>query len=1108
MNTKNLFWNLFTLSIILASSLCHFNCASREPLEILVYPPGYFVPGSETSLRVIVLEHKTGQPAEDAQVEIRLKSEKTGRQELLFKGKTGPSGSPHITFNVPTELSGDCELIAAANSELGSGKVSMPIPVTTDKGFKILLTSDKAVYRPGQTIHMRGLVFKKSRAAGGREVSIEVFEPSGYSVFNKKKKTCNYGIAEAGFTLGDEIITGNYTICFSIENIKKEKKVLVTEVPPPTSGMPPVPGSGAAKTAGENITLRTDKPVYNKGETPVLTVSSTQQQGYVYVDLLKENQIILTGEAKLEGGKTSLKLPIDAKHTGTLTCYARIPVPGQKAGDVTPVLAKQREIVVIPPEEEEESIELTFQSSKEKFSPGEEASIEIAARRKGSPCAAALGITVAGDSPGSVPILYSNPRLLTDKNGRASFTVRLDDVEPTPAPVTRWQVSALAHTLDGEMGSGTHNLPLRRGIRVEMDLPPQLTREDEVTIPVTVYNHQPSPQEVTLRLRKGDWFALTGQADRNITVGAHDKKVENFKIRAGASGDHKMILNTRDPVSGRDDTLTRTVKVIPLGKQVLHAVNFNLDGQGEISKKLSLPETAIKNTHKLKLKILPVFITQVSDGFQGMLRMPRGCFEQTSSFTYPNIMVLDYMQRTGQDKPAIREKAKKYISDGYQKLLQYEAKEGGFSFFKTAGYAHEIFSSVKGNARKILTAYGLMLFADMEKVYQIDRAIIPRIQNWLISQMTGNHWEPDSHFGAASSARDNDFAATAYITWALLHSGLDKNNKGIKKAIAYQEKNHTSYKDNPNALSYCALSLVKAGKNAAPVLQRLNQLVKNDGNGTYWTPAGYITGGFATASVANIETTAIAALANLEAGNASFDILKIIRYLLKNKSALGNWGSTQATVLTLKVLIETLPRWSKPVSGMAQVWMDNNLVKEINFTEENNKIKQEVDLKDFLHPGTPEFRIKYRLNGELFCQLLSSYYIRWDDPLASKSPINLSLIYNTKRLNKGETVRVDATASYVETGNVPFAIVDIGIPPGFEVNPGDFMRLRAKGIIDRYEIDRGRVILYFSNLGQKGFRFGMKAVTKGRVMMPEARIYDYYNPQVIHVAKPVELTVI
>jgi hypothetical protein len=189
--------------------------------------------------------------------------------------------------------------------------------------------------------------------------------------------------------------------------------------------------------------------------------------------------------------------------------------------------------------------------------------------------------------------------------------------------------------------------------------------------------------------------------------------------------------------------------------------------------------------------------------------------------------------------------------------------------------------------------------------------------------------------------------------------------------------------------------------------------------------------------------------------------------------------------------------------------MDDNLVKDIHFNEENNEVKHVVDFKDFIDFGNRELKIKHQLSGDVFCQLLSSYYIRWDEPSASKtrSPINLSLNFNTRRLNKGEVITVDATASYKGKGVVRFAIIDIGIPPGFEVNPADFTLLRARGVIERFEIERGRIILYLNDLDQRGFRFGLKALSEGRVKMPVATIYDYYNPQVIHAAQPVEFTV-
>jgi hypothetical protein len=350
------------------------------------------------------------------------------------------------------------------------------------------------------------------------------------------------------------------------------------------------------------------------------------------------------------------------------------------------------------------------------------------------------------------------------------------------------------------------------------------------------------------------------------------------------------------------------------------------------------------------------------------------------------------------------------------------------------------------------------------------------------------------------------------VSWALLHSGLDKNNKKIKKAIAYLEKNYESYLDNPNALSYCALSLVKAEKGAGSVLQRLNKLARKDSQGIYWTPGPHARGGniFSTGAT---ETTAIAALANLEANNRSLEISQVLYYLLKNKNAHGIWGSTQATVLTLKVLVKALPYSSGDVFGIVNIWMNNEHVKKILFTGEDNTGIQVVDLKEFIDIGNPELRVKFDGSGELFCQVLSSYYLRWDDPSIgyrqTPSPINLDLACDEKQLKPGDILTAEAAASYTGDGVIHYAIIDLGIPPGFKVRTGDFNKIRAKGVIERFEISSGRILLYLNNLDkvEKRFQYRLKAISPGRIRMPEARVYDYYDPEVIDAVQPFTLTV-
>ena len=98
--------------------------------------------------------------------------------------------------------------------------------------------------------------------------------------------------------------------------------------------------------------------------------------------------------------------------------------------------------------------------------------------------------------------------------------------------------------------------------------------------------------------------------------------------------------------------------------------------------------------------------------------MPGGCFEQTSSSAYPNILVVDYIKKTKMASPAILLQAETYLNAGYQRLLTFEHKAGGFDWWGQEQNEPLIW----------LSAYGLHEFTDMARVMSIDHGVIDRTQ--------------------------------------------------------------------------------------------------------------------------------------------------------------------------------------------------------------------------------------------------------------------------------------------------------------------------------------------------------------------------------------------
>jgi len=79
--------------------------------------------------------------------------------------------------------------------------------------------------------------------------------------------------------------------------------------------------------------------------------------------------------------------------------------------------------------------------------------------------------------------------------------------------------------------------------------------------------------------------------------------------------------------------------------------------EGSASTKLVLPETWVKGTLKLQAQVFPSTLADLQKGLEGLLREPHGCFEQTSTSNYPNLLILDYLRESNQAQPEVERRA-------------------------------------------------------------------------------------------------------------------------------------------------------------------------------------------------------------------------------------------------------------------------------------------------------------------------------------------------------------------------------------------------------------------------------------------------------------------
>ena len=689
--------------------------------------------------------------------------------------------------------------------------------------------------------------------------------------------------------------------------------------------------------------------------------------------------------------------------------------------------------------------------------------------------------------------LFVMPSLITDEKGKAKLAIPMAD------SITTWRLTGMASSLKGQLGSTTAGIRVFQDFFIDIDLPVSLTQNDEVSIPIAIYNYLPSAQNIRLKLTQEPWFELQkGDAERHVTLQKDQVSVIYYRLKVKKIGWHKLMMHAYgDKMS---DAISRQIEVIPDGKEFRVALSDRLEG--DVERKVEIPVLAIDGASKVLVKVYPGMFSQVMEGLENILQMPFGCFEQTTSTTYPNVLALEYMKITKQNTPEIQMKAEEYINLGYQRLLSFEVEGGGFSWFGDAP------------ANKVLTSYGLMGFHDMAKVYEIDPNLIQRTQNWLVGhQQADGSWKPDESYLHAESWRriqNSNLLPTAYILWSLLDSEYKGNE--VNKGISYVRA-HLKEADDAYTLAIITNALVRADKNddaTFEVMEKLKNMAIEDKDTAHWeSKISTIT--HSHGGSADIETTAMVAQAFLKYGRYSALTNKVLTYLIRAKDSNGTWRGTQATILALKALLMSIGSTTEEVDATISIVINGAEAERLRITSENSDVMRLVDLAQHTAEGVNTVQLKLDGKGSCMYQIVCKFFLPWKEGEKEEvEPLSINVAYDKRKLEKDDLITCNVTVVNNQPATANMVLVDLGVPPGFEVQAGDLSELVGEGTIKKFNLTSRQVIIYFDKLIPKQpvelkYRMRAKFPIKAKTRM--SRVYEYYNPEVESFAEPVELVV-
>ena len=536
-----------------------------------------------------------------------------------------------------------------------------------------------------------------------------------------------------------------------------------------------------------------------------------------------------------------------------------------------------------------------------------------------------------------------------------------------------------------------------------------------------------------------------------------------------------------------------------------------------------IPANAIKGTPRAELKIYPGLMAHVVESIEGIMARPYGCAEQTISAAYPSLLALRADKRTNL-QPAVAAKARRYVQAGYERLLNYRASSGGFSYWG------------RGDADQALTAYALRFLDEAQAFIEVDESVLREARAWLFKQQrpmaagcrSRMWWE---------KTEDKRRAAflTAYVARVLAMTAKkqaadkttdddkarNETTAALKRALTFLAERYREI-DEPYLIASYALAALNAGEmdRATDAVKKLGTLAHEEAGAVYWsleTNTPFYGWGLA----GRIETTALALqalnkycrLQNAECGlkepakdraatvqQSEIRIPQLIDrgllFLLRQQDRYGVWYSTQATVNTLDALVTLLANDSpdSDQGGEAQVFVNGKLATTLEMPPGNQLSTPLVaDISQFVSPGSN--RIEIRRGGNtarasvqvvrpITCPGSNKKITNHADEEMSARSLRLGVSYDKSTSRAGEEITCKVTAERIGFKGYGMLLAEIGLPPGADVDRASLERAMKESdwSLSQYDILPDRLIVYlWPQAGGTNFvfkfrpRFGLKA---------------------------------
>lgn len=649
--------------------------------------------------------------------------------------------------------------------------------------------------------------------------------------------------------------------------------------------------------------------------------------------------------------------------------------------------------------------------------------------------------------------LYWNNKVETDKNGKAKVEFYQSDAN------SAFRIMTEGISASGLIGRDETTYAAQSLISIDAKIPQYLTRTDQMTIPVVIKNNSSETKTLTMNVIVPNHIKLM-KADSLITL----KPLESGRLFVTMQTDKLISSNIQFAVKSGDfrETMILPLKVEEKG----FPYHFSIVNNKTENIKIDIPEH-INGSLKASYYVYQNSALQIFEDLERLKNEPHGCFEQLSSTVYPNVFILDYLKSTKKINFSNENTAIKNLKKGYQKMLSYKNKDGGFSYFGAS------------ESDVALSALALMEFRDLKKYVNVDQKLIQNLTSFILSKKNTNGlFEVRRDYESKTQYSEYSWSRNMYVLYALSKIGFKNELQNtyevsLKRALATKD----SYQ-----LALMANSAAHLGKNEDynNLLTILNEQysTKNVKTNTTFTGSSGIS--------ANAETISLYMMALQK--NIDSDQLKIAEIAdeLISYNGYYGFGSTQATALALETLSDFFAKNEKLYG-----------VDKPDISINNAKITANNSVASALKLGENELNIEYICPKGLPYKLDYQYYTL-QAPKSENIPLTLETMLKSEVSKVGETNRMTVIVKNKINGELPMATAKIGIPAGLTLQNALLKDMVDKKQISYYEIFDNYLVLYWEHFDAneiKTVNLDLKVEFAGEYTGKASNVYLYYMPE-------------